>query len=80
MAQPPSKKSKMAADSEVSNPYLAHREGENPYSKGTANGSGNGAAASAGSSRSPLNGLVPRQVSVAQAKGIMVRLSPVYHL
>lgn len=71
MAQPPSKKSKMAADSEVSNPYLAHREGENPYSKGTANGSGNGAAASAGSSRSPLNGLVPRQVSVAQAKGIM---------
>ena len=71
-SEPPSKKSKMASSSE--NPYLAHKldngnGSSNGYSNGGASTTGVGAA---GSSKSPLNGLVPRKVSVAQAKGIMV--------
>jgi len=50
----------------VENPYLAHR---NPPNMATGS---NGAAAGGDASQNPLAGLVPRRVSVEQAKKIQV--------
>ena len=68
----------------VDNPYLAHRlpqasaSTSNPYATG-ANGVGssnNGYASGGERVKNPLTGLVPRQVTVEQAKGIMVSKQP----
>jgi pre-mRNA-splicing factor ATP-dependent RNA helicase DHX15/PRP43 len=69
MAEPPQKRSKMAEagpSTPLDNPYLSHRQ-SNTYASGA-----NGVASNGNGVKNPLNGLVPRQVTVAQAKDIMV--------
>ncbi|KAK6904534.1 pre-mRNA-splicing factor ATP-dependent RNA helicase DHX15/PRP43 [Kwoniella mangroviensis CBS 8886] len=73
MAEPPSKRSKMVGDSSsstppVDNPYLAHRD---MAASSSTNGYATGINGTSGKASNPLNGLVPRKVSVAQAKSIM---------
>ncbi|OCF30569.1 pre-mRNA-splicing factor ATP-dependent RNA helicase DHX15/PRP43 [Kwoniella heveanensis BCC8398] len=77
MSEPPSKRSKTgyvdpsSSTPPADNPYLAHRNNATASSSnGYANGT-NGAATPSGKVSNPLNGLVPRKVSVAQAKSIM---------
>ncbi len=78
MAEPPNKRSKTGTPSAeagpsnpVDNPYLAHmRSGPSEYATGS-NGAMNGLPAGV---TNPLKGLVPRKVSVDQAKNIMVSL------
>jgi hypothetical protein len=50
----------------MDNPYLAHRNGANGAGSTAVNG------ASGSGVKNPLNGLVPRRVSVEQAKSIQV--------
>lgn len=76
-AEPPYKKSKMddeaGPSNPVDNPYLAHRSQNGYASGGYATGAnGAGATNGKGAVKNPLNGLTPRQVTVAQAKDIMV--------
>jgi hypothetical protein len=76
-AEPPYKRSKMdesGPSTPVDNPYLAHHKPQNGYaSSGYASGAnGVGAVNGKGAVKNPLNGLTPRQVTVAQAKEIMV--------
>jgi len=73
MAEPPSKRSKTSTPSAeagpstpIDNPYLAHR---NPAASSTMATGTNGVASDV---KNPLAGLVPRRVSVEQAKNIMV--------
>ena len=73
MAEPPSKRSKTSTPSAeagpstpIDNPYLAHR---NPVAPSTMASGTNGVAPGV---KNPLAGLVPRRVSVEQAKNIMV--------
>ncbi|WRT68867.1 uncharacterized protein IL334_005848 [Kwoniella shivajii] len=77
MSEPPSKRSKTIVDSSsstpVDNPYLAHR---NTMASSSSNGYASGAngvagAGAGGKATNPLNGLVPRKVSVAQVKTIL---------
>ncbi|WVQ81617.1 hypothetical protein IAT38_003741 [Cryptococcus sp. DSM 104549] len=71
MSEPPAKRSKTATPAE-SNPYLAHRNetnGEsssNPYVT-----SDSAVTGSVDAKNHPLNGMVPRKVTVGQAKAIM---------
>lgn len=73
--EPPNKRTKMEND----NPYLAHLSGKGASSAtGSGSGSGSGSNGVAPStSRNPLNGLVPRNVTVAQAKSIMVSVDKI---
>ncbi|WVQ76583.1 hypothetical protein IAR50_006255 [Cryptococcus sp. DSM 104548] len=70
MSEPPAKRSKMeSSTAPENNPYLAHRQ---EYQNG--NGMSNGASGVTGSvdrKEHPLNGMVPRKVTVDQAKRIM---------
>ncbi|ODN75119.1 hypothetical protein L202_06330 [Cryptococcus amylolentus CBS 6039] len=70
MSEPPAKRSKMESNTAPeTNPYLAHRQ---EYQNG--NGLNNGASGVTGSvdrKEHPLNGMVPRKVTVDQAKKIM---------
>ncbi|TYJ54362.1 hypothetical protein B9479_005028 [Cryptococcus floricola] len=70
MSEPPAKRSKMESNTAPeTNPYLAHRQ---EYQNG--NGLSNGASGVTGSvdrKEHPLNGMVPRKVTVDQAKKIM---------
>ncbi|WWC91392.1 uncharacterized protein L201_006336 [Kwoniella dendrophila CBS 6074] len=72
MTEPPSKRSKTAVESSssapVDNPYLAHR---NMTASSSSNGYATGSNGTSEKASNPLNGLVPRKVSVAQAKSIM---------
>ncbi|RSH95451.1 DEAH-box ATP-dependent RNA helicase prp43 [Saitozyma podzolica] len=67
MSSPPPKRSKPSTPAPMDNPYLAHRT-DASSSRGSAVATGaNGAPAV----KNPLNGLIPRKVSVDQAKAIM---------
>ncbi|AFR95911.1 pre-mRNA-splicing factor ATP-dependent RNA helicase DHX15/PRP43 [Cryptococcus neoformans C23] len=70
MSEPPAKRSKMdsTATSE-NNPYLAHRN-EGPSYGGMTNGA-SGVTGAIDRNEHPLNGMVPRKVTVDQAKKIM---------
>ncbi|WVQ93389.1 hypothetical protein IAU59_000458 [Kwoniella sp. CBS 9459] len=77
MSEPPSKRSKTgyvdpsSSTPHSDNPYLAHRNNAAASSSNGYTNGANGAAGPAGKVSNPLNGLVPRKVSVAQAKTIM---------
>lgn len=78
MSEPPYKRSKPSTMSDdagpstppVENPYLAHLPPHMRGMNGTASGP-NGVNGT-GKVSNPLNGLVPRRVTVDQAKAIMV--------
>lgn len=63
MSEPPSKRTKTFSD----NPYLAHMAGESSSQTPSFATSTNGTRV-----KNPINGLVPRKVTVDQAKTIMV--------
>ncbi|WVO22778.1 uncharacterized protein IAS62_004116 [Cryptococcus decagattii] len=70
MSEPPAKRSKMdSAAAPETNPYLAHRNEGSSYG-GMTNGA-NGVTGSIDRNEHPLNGMVPRKVTVDQAKKIM---------
>ncbi|KIR58265.1 pre-mRNA-splicing factor ATP-dependent RNA helicase DHX15/PRP43 [Cryptococcus bacillisporus CA1873] len=70
MSEPPAKRSKMdSAAAPETNPYLAHRTEGSSYG-GMTNGA-SGVTGSIDRNEHPLNGMVPRKVTVDQAKKIM---------
>ncbi|KAL0247548.1 hypothetical protein I308_103618 [Cryptococcus tetragattii IND107] len=70
MSEPPAKRSKMgSAAAPETNPYLAHRNEGSSYG-GMTNGA-SGVTGSIDRNEHPLNGMVPRKVTVDQAKKIM---------
>ncbi|XAO25250.1 hypothetical protein I312_104067 [Cryptococcus bacillisporus CA1280] len=70
MSEPPAKRSKMdSAAAPETNPYLAHRTEGSSYG-GMTNGA-SGVTGSIDRHEHPLNGMVPRKVTVDQAKKIM---------
>ena len=79
MSEPPYKRSKPSTNGDAGpstsnggeNPYLAHLPAHLRGSNGASGSNGTPTGV-----KNPLAGLVPRQVSVAQAKDIMVRNIP----
>ncbi|KGB76101.1 pre-mRNA-splicing factor ATP-dependent RNA helicase DHX15/PRP43 [Cryptococcus deuterogattii 99/473] len=70
MSEPPAKRSKMdSTAAPENNPYLAHRNEGSSYG-GMTNGA-SGVTGSIDRNEHPLNGMVPRKVTVDQAKKIM---------
>lgn len=75
MSEPASKRSKPSTPSSE-NPYLAHMSGAAAAGSSRMASGANGVATGSNGGpvgvKNPLNGLVPRKVSVDQAKAIMV--------